>query len=897
MSSMPGGVNNRKQRRSKKLSSLFEAVRRRIECIGDHFWEYMQAYPAPYHYRKRTPSGHFIGHMPGKMLSGDNTEKSGFTAPGRMIFEKLNDFEGPEVYNPGMWSLYFTVATLQKNGGGLPGVMVKRGLRQALGRYNCGREYQARFGDEILPGMPGDSPEAHQRVQELACLRKRQGPSSYFITLTLRMPKFPATCDCYSKILEERVAAAPHLPYLSRAWRRALNKLFEWLASGEERPLGIVSPYCRRPEYQAGQGKKAKRDLEHAHGLLWTLDRINDPDPEVRAKARADLSRRVTADVVEVLRQYIAVELPNPFAWAAEAQEIQNHSHSYSCLTNGQCRHGYPEPALSWASFIEINVTVPESVEEVLEAMGVAERDGSTSELKLCPELQGGKNLPARSAASMYMSTSQPRVFTETDGSHHNVQHNDATQFENAYIVNYSAREDERSLVRITPKDKDKARLEFVDRNIRKRLAKEEGKKGKDEYHKTRESLPEPELVSLLHQQPSTYCAEVTDRERGLLRPIEFQHFSTALPSERYVVMKKRRPDQAEEGETGPLFGGPTSAEALAQHMETLSADWQASIGQLRTYIRWLYSDKCPENVGKYNLGPPSLCAKLLPFWVFMECALRTGVQLTKAKKHMHPLEAAGVPRGLLTEKVGFLGLRGERWKLRPAFFAHPDYAGFAEKVFVDKMERPRLLQNIRDALAGRKRATAEICAYVDWDAPQCLGVTRNVSPAQHLRWLVHRVLMSETPFDDEVELFEKGVQVAARTAKRKGQAILSGDVVCMLRRSLMDDLRYWSIGYRKMWKVVAEANIALKELVDDTWCSENEHRFYLPALEEDLDEEHAVKYERLIETIEKRHHNVLVGIRAHNAVARARGAPASDDGHLVRGCEEVHSFNQTEES
>ena len=543
MGSMPGGVNNRKQRRSKKLSLLFEAVRGRIECIGDHFWEYMQAYLAPYHYRKRTPSGHFIGHMPSKMLSGDNAEKSGFTAPERMIFQKMNDFEGPEVYDPGMWSLYCTVATLRKIEGGLPGVMVKRGLREALSRYNCGREYQARFGDEILPGMPGDSREAHQRVQELACLRKRQGPSSYFITLTLRMPKFPATCDCCNKILEERVAAAPHLPYLSRAWRRALNKVFEWLATGEERPLGIVSPYWWRPEYQAGQGKKAKGNLEHAHGLLWTLDRINDPDPEVRAKARADVSRRVTADVVEVLRQYIAAELPNPFAWAAEAQEIQNHSHSYSCLRNGQCRHRYPQPALSWAKFIEINVTVPESVEEVLEAMGVAERDGSTSELKLCPELQGGKNLPARSAASMYMSTSQPTVFTETDGSHHNVQHNDATQFENAYIVNYSAREDERSLVRITPKDKDKARLEFVDRNIRKRLAKEEGKKGKDEYHKTRESLPEPELVSLLHQQPSTYCAEVTDRERGLLRPIEFQHFSTALPSERYVVMKKRRPD------------------------------------------------------------------------------------------------------------------------------------------------------------------------------------------------------------------------------------------------------------------------------------------------------------------------------------------------------------------
>ena len=91
--------------------------------------------------------------------------------------------------------------------------------------------------------------------------------------------------------------------------------------------------------------------MEHAHGLLCTLDRIIVPDPEVRAKARAEVSRRITADVVEVMRQYIAADLPNPFAMAAEVLDIQNHAHSYSCFRNGQCRHGYPQPALSWAEF------------------------------------------------------------------------------------------------------------------------------------------------------------------------------------------------------------------------------------------------------------------------------------------------------------------------------------------------------------------------------------------------------------------------------------------------------------------------------------------------------------------------------------------------------------------
>ena len=255
------------------------------------------------------------------------------------------------------------------------------------------------------------------------------------------------------------------------------------------------------------------------------------------------------------------------------------------------------------------------------------------------------------------------------------------------------------------------------------------------------------------------------------------------------------------------------------------------------------------------------------------------------------------MPRGLTTEKPGFFGLRGEQWKLRPAFFTHPDYAGYAEKVFENKMGRPQLLHQIREALAGRRRPCAEVRAYVEWEAPRCLGVTRNVSPAQHLRWMVHNVLMADTPFDDEVELFEKGVQVAARNAQRKGEAVLSGDPVSMLRRFLMEDLRFWSIGYRKMWKVLAEANVALKELVDDTWWRENEHRVYLPVLEDNLDKEHVAKYKKLIETIEKRHHNVLEGVRTQNALARALGAEASEDGHLVRANEQVHGFKQTEES
>ena len=37
------------------------------------------------------------------MLSGDSAKKSDFTAPESIIFQKMNDFEGPQVYDPGMW--------------------------------------------------------------------------------------------------------------------------------------------------------------------------------------------------------------------------------------------------------------------------------------------------------------------------------------------------------------------------------------------------------------------------------------------------------------------------------------------------------------------------------------------------------------------------------------------------------------------------------------------------------------------------------------------------------------------------------------------------------------------------------------------------------------------------
>ena len=98
--------------------------------------------------------------------------------------------------------------------------------------------------------------------------------------------------------------------------------------------------------------------------------------------------------------------------------------------------------------------------------MGVAQRDGSTGEVERCTELQGRKSLPPRSPAPTSISTREPTLFVETEWSHYNARHNDATRVKNSYMANYPRGKDKRSLMRFSPKDKDKAWLEFVDRNI-----------------------------------------------------------------------------------------------------------------------------------------------------------------------------------------------------------------------------------------------------------------------------------------------------------------------------------------------------------------------------------------------------------------------------------------------
>ena len=228
--------------------------------------------------------------------------------------------------------------------------------------------------------------------------------------------------------------------------------------------------------------------------------------------------------------------------------------------------------------------------------------------------------------------------------------HTDTSQFRHTYLVKYQTGEDERTLLRVVPRDKNLRRLHFIDRNIRKRPSHAAAAAGAIKAHNTREMIPEAELVTILMQQPMSGCVEVV---RGNPRRVEFVQFSTTLPSERYVNTKKTV-------EEDPWVGGLAVAEDIESLLLALPVPLPArctpSLGQLRVYVRNLHSSTTADKVAAFNLGPAALCACVLPYWVFTDVAVQldTG-RLPHSKPG--PFEL-GLPRGLWEPYDGFYGLR-----------------------------------------------------------------------------------------------------------------------------------------------------------------------------------------------------------------------------------------------
>ena len=477
--SVPGGILSSKQRKSKKWSDLLERVQARTEDVGDVFWDYLPAYLAPWHYPARTQSGHFIGCMPTKLYVANKAQEDGFVSPERMIYEKMLGLEGPEAYDPVMRSYYFSVLCSRRMESGTSATYVRRGLHGALHHKESVKELSTRFGDELLPGLPVTSYDARAGVAELAALDAcEDSPAAYFFTMTLAFDRLPGISELWQKIVRHpSTQVTPHLPYLSRCWSRAQHIIFDWILLGEERAFGNVHLYARRTDYQVGQGgQNARGNLAHTHAKLWTDDKIMDPDPTIRAAARAAVQARITAHLFDLilgpLEGAMRLEMQHLLNLALENQV---HVHTFSCTdSEGHHRCHLPQRSRGVGEFLEIEISIPEHVADGLEAMdGVACRDADTGKLKLCDWLRAGRYLPRQGTEFPMGVPIGKTLYRCNCGCHICVEHCDEGHFANSYLVHYHAGQEERLLICPRARDKAVARLEMIDRHLRKRLMAE----------------------------------------------------------------------------------------------------------------------------------------------------------------------------------------------------------------------------------------------------------------------------------------------------------------------------------------------------------------------------------------------------------------------------------------
>ena len=263
MKSVPEGIMASKQRRNKKRLDLLERVQARVPSTGDEFWEYLLAQAYPWLYRQHTPSGHFVGVMPTRLYVAKRGLEDGFVMPERMSYEKMLGLEGPEPYDPVMRSYLFALNVARKMETRASVRYVKRGLRGALHHKESMKELSARFGDQILPGMPVSGSDVRTGVAELAALDKCEGPAAYFVTITLAMDRFPGIDDIWNAIVKHPdTNPSPHLPYLSRCWNRARQPLYEWIMLGEEHPFGNVRLVARKRTSRLAKGARTR-------GVTW----------------------------------------------------------------------------------------------------------------------------------------------------------------------------------------------------------------------------------------------------------------------------------------------------------------------------------------------------------------------------------------------------------------------------------------------------------------------------------------------------------------------------------------------------------------------------------------------------------------------------------------------------
>ena len=172
------------------------------------------------------------------------------------------------------------------------------------------------------------------------------GTPTWFLTLNPNIKGWTELHDLYTERLETDVdetnieeAIAQDPVVFSRFWKQRVTAFFKNVLLRKEGPLGNVTHYFYRTEYQ-------HRGTQHVHCVLWTDKRpTKDADP---------------SEVAEFIDNHITARMPDPVKEKELHDLVEQHQkhwdkHSKTCrrkvrmgrrVLTTRCRFGFPRPAL-----------------------------------------------------------------------------------------------------------------------------------------------------------------------------------------------------------------------------------------------------------------------------------------------------------------------------------------------------------------------------------------------------------------------------------------------------------------------------------------------------------------------------------------------------------------------
>lgn len=115
--------------------------------------------------------------------------------------------------------------------------------------------------------LPDDEGDMHRRMRDVCAMIREYGYWNYFITITCNDQMTPSVShfidDLKAYFGEENLALAysSHLPIILLLWERYVKLVLRWITKSKERPLGHVSHYFARWEFQSGTGRGNKPHL------------------------------------------------------------------------------------------------------------------------------------------------------------------------------------------------------------------------------------------------------------------------------------------------------------------------------------------------------------------------------------------------------------------------------------------------------------------------------------------------------------------------------------------------------------------------------------------------------------------------------------------------------------